>query len=81
MLEAIWVISYEGLASSIILDGNDERVLGMEKLSWMYDSLHSSGYDIVHVDFKESKQRIEAAMQSLIRVLYWVNQQHADIRR
>ena len=78
-LKPYGVISYEGLASGIILNGNDERVfLGMEKLSWMYDSLHSSGYDIVHVDFKESKQRIEDNMQSLIRVLYWVNQQHAD---
>ena len=52
-LKPYGVISYEGLASGIILNGNDERVfLGMEKLSWMYDSLHCSGYDIVHVDFR-----------------------------
>jgi hypothetical protein len=71
-------ITYEGVASGVILNDNNERVHhGMEKLAWFYDSLHLSGYDIIHVDFEESKQCIEDNMQSLIRVLHWINMQKA----
>ena len=71
-------ITYEGLASGIILNENNERIhQGMEKLAWLYDSLHLDGYDIVHVDFEQSKQSIHDNVQSLMRALHWVNKQQA----
>ena len=78
-LQPYGLISYEGLSSGVILNENDEQVYQqMEKLAWLYDSLHGAGYDIVHVDFKESKQSIEDNTVSLIRALHWVNSQGAD---
>jgi pimeloyl-ACP methyl ester carboxylesterase len=78
-LQPYGLISYEGLSSGVILNENDEQVYQqMKKLAWLYDSLHGAGYDIVHVDFKESKQSIEDNTVSLIRVLHWVKVQGAD---
>jgi len=78
-LEPYGIISYQGISSGIILNENDEQVFfGMAKLAWLYDSLHSSGYDIVHVDFRESKQGIVQNSHSLIRALQWVKSQQAD---
>ena len=78
-LEPYGIISYQGISSGIILNENDEQVFfGMAKLAWLYDSLHSSGYDIIHVDFRESKQGIVQNSHSLIRALQWVKSQQAD---
>jgi pimeloyl-ACP methyl ester carboxylesterase len=78
-LQPYGLISYEGLSSGVILNENDEQVYKqMQKLAWLYDSLHGAGYDIVHVDFKESKQSIEDNTVSLVRALHWVNGQGAD---
>ena len=69
------VISYEGLSSGYIFNGDERVYLGMEKLSWLYDSLSQSGFDIVHLDFKNSRLSIKENMQSLIKTLAWVHDQ------
>jgi len=71
------VINYEGLATGIIVDKSGDPVYkGMAKMSWLYDSLFRSGFDVIHVDFKESKLSIYENMNNLIKVLFWVSGQN-----
>ena len=69
------VISYQGLSSGYIYHKGERVFQAMEKLSWLYDSLHLAGFDIVHVDFKNSRLSIKENMQSLIRTLNWVQEE------
>lgn len=70
------VISYEGLSSGYIYKGDQRVFLGMEKLAWLYDSLSQEGFDIIHVDFKDSRLSIRENMQSVIKTISWVNDQN-----
>lgn len=69
-------ITYEGLASGYIYNKGERVYLGMEKLAWLYDSLHHAGFDIVHVDFKESKLSVEENAANVLKVLNWVEKQN-----
>ena len=69
-------ISYEGLATGIILNRDNEEVFPqMKKISWMYDSLLQNGFDIVHIDFEESKIDIHDNVSNLIKALHWLDSQ------
>jgi hypothetical protein len=48
----------------------------MEKLALLYDSLEAEGFDIVHVDFEESKIPIAENAQTVLRVLNWIKGQN-----
>lgn len=72
-------ITYEGLASGYIYNKGERIYLGMEKLAWLYDSLHLAGFDIVHVDFRNSKLSIEENASNVLKVLDWVERQHANL--
>ena len=69
-------ISYEGLATGIILNQDNNEVFPqMKKISWMYDSLLQNGFDIVHVDFEESKIDIHENVSNFVKVLHWIDLQ------
>ena len=70
-------LSFESVSSGYIFNDDGDRIYQhMEKLSWLYDSLHNEGFDIVHLDFIESKLSIEQNAQHLVRALHWIDSQH-----
>ena len=71
------VINFEGLATGMIVDKSGDPVYkGMAKMSWLYDSLFRAGFDVIHVDFQESKLSIYENRNNLIKVLHWVSGQN-----
>lgn len=63
-------ITYKKVSSGEIRDfWGVAKYEHMWKLAWLYDSLESGGFDIVHLDFKDSKLGLDENAQHLLRVL------------
>ena len=75
-IEPYGVLTFEGLASGAIVGKNGQPAYTwMSKLSWLFDSLSTAGYDVIFVDFEESKNSISENMQHVIKTLQWVDDQ------
>ena len=69
-------LSYHAVRSGYVFDSNGNRIYEhMAPLSWLMDSLNTAGYDLIYVDFQESKLPVEQNAATLLQVLQWIDAQ------
>ena len=70
-------LTYRSISSGYVFDENGGRIFQhIHPLSWLYDSLTTSGFDIVHLDFKEAKLSLLENEVNLLRAIQWINDEN-----
>ena len=72
-------LSYAAVRSGYVFDGNGERIYEhLSPLAWLMDSLNVAGFDLIYLDFYESKLPVEQNAATLMHLLQWIDSQKPD---
>ena len=72
-------LNYKAVRSGYIFDSNGDRIYEhMAPLSWLMDSLNAAGFDLVYLDFCESKLPVQQNAATLLHLLQWIDAQQPN---
>ena len=70
-------LTYKSISSGYVFNETGARIFQhIHPLSWLYDSLTNTGFDIVHLDFREAKLSLQENEINLLRTIQWINDEN-----